>query len=86
MNRETLAQALYDRTTEFSLKESELLVVLLFEILKDSLGQGRNVTVTEFGTFRLKDRKGFKVNLGCVPDRRVCVFRPAKTLIQRVKK
>ena len=84
MTRADLARRLF-ATGEFTKEESQKLVDLLFETLKESLGQGQSVSLASFGRFVLQDRKAFSVVRNGVEakvaDRRVCLFRPSKCLV-----
>jgi integration host factor subunit alpha len=57
MTKADIAQALYSGVGGISLKESAELVDLVFETMKEALGQGKKLKVSGFGHFVLRDKR-----------------------------
>ena len=72
-------------------REAKDLVELFFEEIRQALGEGRNVKLSGFGNFMLRDktqRPGRNPKTGeeiPVTARRVVTFRPGQKLKQRVE-
>ena len=97
MNQETrtltkaeLAELLFDRVG-LNKREAKDLVEMFFEEVRDALETGRNVKLSGFGNFMLRDktqRPGRNPKTGeeiPVTARRVVTFRPGQKLKQRVE-
>jgi integration host factor subunit alpha len=89
MTKTDLVQVLYSRVGGLSLKESAELVDLVFETMKEALGQGKKLKVSGFGNFVLRDKRqrlGRNPQTGQPTDisaRRVLTFK-ASPVVRRV--
>src|ERR1700683_4296096 len=57
MTKAEIVQALYSRVGGFSKKESADMVDLVFEMMKETLGQGEKIKISGFGNFVLRDKR-----------------------------
>jgi integration host factor subunit alpha len=89
MTKADIVQVLYSRVGGFSLKEADELVDLVFETMKQALGQGEKLKVSGFGNFVLRDKRqrpGRNPQTGQPIDisaRRVLTFK-ASPVVRRV--
>ena len=85
MNKASLAAELAAEL-EIPKVRATVIVNTVFGILHDTLIEGTKVTISDFGTFQISERKAFKgINpkTGAsidVPSRKVAVFRGGKAL------
>lgn len=85
MNKSTLAGALADELNIPRVR-ANILVNTVFDLLHNALVAGDKVTISDFGTFQISERKAFKgINpkTGASIDisaRKVTVFRGGKAL------
>ncbi len=88
MTKAEIVQALYSKVGGFSRKESAELVDLVFEMMKETLGQGEKLKVSGFGNFVLRDKRqrpgrnpqtGQPIN---ITERRVLTFKASQILKQ----
>jgi integration host factor subunit alpha len=88
MTKADIVQALYSRVGGLSLKEAADLVDLIFEAMKETLGQGETLKVNGFGKFVLRDKRtriGRNPHTGrplLISQRRVLSFR-ASPVVRR---
>lgn len=88
MTKAEIVQALFGRVGGFSRKQSADLVNLVFEMMKETLAQGKKIKVSGFGNFVLRDkhaRPGRNPQTGRpieISSRRVLTFRPSPILKQ----
>ncbi len=86
MTKAEIAKAMQTRLGGFSKKEASELVDLLFETMKETLGRGEAITISNFGRFGLRDksaRRGRDPQTGApltIPARRVLAFRAGERL------
>ena len=72
--------------TQLTKKHAEIIVNTVFESIVESLRVGSKIELRGFGSFRLRDRRariGRNPRTGArvdVPAKRVCYFKPGKTL------
>ena len=57
MTKAEIVQALYTRVGGFSRKESAEFVDLVFEMMKETLGNGVKIKISGFGNFVLRDKR-----------------------------
>jgi nucleoid DNA-binding protein len=85
MNKASLASELAGELNIPKVRAT-IIVNTLFGLLHDTLVEGTKITISDFGTFNLTNRKAFKgINpkTGAsidVPSRKVVVFRSGKAL------
>lgn len=69
----------------FSKKETADIVDLVFDMMKDTLGQGERIKISGFGNFDLRDKRqrpGRNPQTGesiSIPARRVLTFKPSRS-------
>ncbi len=89
LTKADLVQAVYD-LDEFTKRESADLVSMVFETLKDTLGDGTNVKISGFGNFELRDkgpRPGRNPRTGdviMIDGRRILKFKASQVLQKRL--
>jgi integration host factor subunit alpha len=89
LTKADLVQAVYD-LDEFTKRESADLVSMVFDALKETLGDGTNVKVSGFGNFELRDkgpRPGRNPRTGdviMIDGRRILKFKPSQVLQKRL--
>jgi integration host factor subunit alpha len=85
MTKAELVDAVHNRVG-FSKRESADLVELLFEVIKETLGNGERIKISGFGNFELRDKRarvGRNPQTGEVIEitaRRVLTFKPSQVL------
>ena len=88
MNKAEIVQALYTRVGGFSKKESQEIVDLVFEMMKETLGRGEKIKISGFGNFVLRDKRqrpGRNPQTGDpikISERRVLTFKASQILKQ----
>jgi integration host factor subunit alpha len=88
MTKAEIVQALYSKVGGFSRKESAELVDLVFEMMKETLGNGEKIKVSGFGNFVLRDKRqrpGRNPQTGqpiSITERRVLTFKASQILKQ----
>ncbi len=86
MTKAEIALALYEKVGGFSKKETADIVDLVFDMMKDTLGQGERIKISGFGNFDLRDKRqrpGRNPQTGesiSIPARRVLTFKPSQIL------
>lgn len=86
MTKADIAHIIYTRIGGFSKKESNDLVDLVFETMKETLGRGEKLKISGFGNFVLRDkrrRQGRNPQTGepiVITERRVLSFKPSQIL------
>ena len=86
MTKAEIANVLYTRIGGFSKKEANDLVDLVFELIKETLAQGRPIKISGFGNFNLRDkgkRPGRNPKTGTpiqIGERRVLTFKASPLL------
>ena len=86
MTKAEIVQALYSKVGGFSRKESAELVDLVFEMMKETLGNGEKIKVSGFGNFVLRDKRqrpGRNPQTGQpikISERRVLTFKASQIL------
>ncbi len=86
MNKNDLAQAVYDVHGGLSQAQCLRVVDTMLEIMKDRLARGEKVLLSGFGCFRVRDRKprrGINPQTGRsleISGRKAVVFRPSRRL------
>ena len=84
MTKADIARMVYERHGGISNREAARLVEVIFESIKERLGEGDKVQITGFGTFLIRqkrERKGRNPQTGeemVIKSRRSVVFRPSK--------
>jgi integration host factor subunit alpha len=84
MTKADIARIVYERHGGISNREAARLVEVIFESIKERLGEGDKVQITGFGTFLIRqkrERKGRNPQTGeemVIKSRRSVVFRPSK--------
>ena len=84
MTKADIARIVYERHGGISNREAARLVEVIFESIKERLGEGDKVQITGFGTFLIRqkrERKGRNPQTGeemLIKSRRSVVFRPSK--------
>jgi integration host factor subunit alpha len=79
-----IARIVYERHGGISNREAARLVEVIFESIKNRLGDGEKVQITGFGTFvvrQKRERRGRNPQTGeemVIKPRRSVVFRPSK--------
>ncbi|MBR3357083.1 MAG: HU family DNA-binding protein [Solobacterium sp.] len=88
-NVESMAEILSERHN-LTKKESNEIIVLIFDLISQSLSEGDTVDIKKFGKFSVKERPA---RLGInpktlekiqIPDRKVLVFKPSSTLKNKI--
>lgn len=88
MTKAEIVQAIYSKVGGFSRKESADLVDLVFEMMKETLGQGEKIKISGFGNFVLRDKRqrpGRNPQTGQairISERRVLTFKASQILKQ----
>jgi integration host factor subunit alpha len=88
MTKAEIVQALYTRVGGFSRKESAEFVDLVFEMMKETLGNGVKIKISGFGNFVLRDKRqrpGRNPQTGDpirISERRVLTFKASQILKQ----
>lgn len=88
MTKAEIVQALYTRVGGFSKKESADIVDLVFEMMKETLGNGEKIKISGFGNFVLRDKRqrpGRNPQTGDpikISERRVLTFKASQILKQ----
>ncbi len=88
MTKAEIVQALYARVGGFSKRESADIVDTIFEMLKETLGQGEKIKISGFGNFVLRDKRqrpGRNPQTGDpirISERRVLTFKASQILKQ----
>ncbi len=93
MNKKELIEATLERSTLTSLskKEAELLLNTLIDVIKESVANGSEVTLKDFGTFTLvhhRERRGFNPVTGeemMISGRTFPKFRPGKGWVEMAR-
>lgn len=90
MNKTEIIKVLSDKTM-ITEDDAGVIFDVIFDIIKDGIGNGENVMIREFGTFFIQDRKArvasnpkdnnIKIN---VPAKKVVKFRVSKGLHEKV--
>lgn len=86
MTKADIAHIIHTRIGGFSKKESNDLVDLVFETMKETLGRGEKIKISGFGNFVLRDkhqRQGRNPQTGepiVITERRVLSFKPSQIL------
>ena len=86
MNKDDLSKAIHDVHGGMSYADSQRIVDLILDIIKDRLSRGEKVLISGFGCFRIvkrKDRKGVNPQTGAsiiIPGRKAITFKPSKYL------
>ena len=84
MTKADIARIVYDRHGGLSNREAARLVEIIFDSIKNRLGDGEKVHITGFGTFVIRqkrERRGRNPQTGeemLIKPRRSVVFRPSK--------
>ena len=85
MTKADLVESIYEKVG-FSKADSALIVDSFFDIFKETFAKGRNVKISGFGTFAIKQkhsRKGRNPQTGeeiVIPARKVLTFKPSHVL------
>jgi integration host factor subunit alpha len=85
MTKAEIVERVYERVG-FSKKEAVDIVELVFDLMKETLGNGEKIKVSGFGNFVVKEkraRRGRNPQTGEeieIAPRRVLTFRPSQTL------
>lgn len=88
MTKAEIVQALYTRVGGFSKKESADIVDMVFEMMKETLGNGEKIKISGFGNFVLRDKRqrpGRNPQTGDpikISERRVLTFKASQILKQ----
>ena len=84
MTKADIARIVYERHGGLSNREAARLVEIIFDSIKDRLGDGEKDQITGFGTFVIRqkrERRGRNPQTGeemLIKPRRSVVFRPSK--------
>ncbi len=84
MTKADIARIVYERHGGLSNREAARLVEIIFDSIKNRLGDGEKVQITGFGTFVIRqkrERRGRNPQTGeemLIKPRRSVVFRPSK--------
>ena len=84
MTKADIARIVYERHGGISNREAARLVEVIFESIKNRLGDGEKVQITGFGTFLIRpkrERRGRNPQTGeemVIKEHRSIVFRPSK--------
>jgi len=84
MTKADIARIVYERHGGISNREAARLVEIIFDSIKNTLGDGEKVQITGFGTFVIRqkrERRGRNPQTGeemVIKPRRSVVFRPSK--------
>ncbi|NIM17248.1 MAG: hypothetical protein GTO45_35020 [Candidatus Aminicenantes bacterium] len=90
MNKKEIAESIY-RKLEIKRFEAYSFIDLFVEAIVDCLESGEKVVISNFGTFKVVDRKKKKVispkdnQSMVIPERKVVKFLPAKNLKETVR-
>jgi integration host factor subunit alpha len=84
MTKAEIARVVYERHGGISNREAARLVDIIFDTIKDRLGDGEKVQITGFGTFVIRqkrERRGRNPQTGeemLIKPRTSVIFRPSK--------
>ena len=84
MTKADIARIVYERHGGISNREAARLVEIIFDAIKNRLGDGEKVQITGFGTFvvrQKRERRGRNPQTGeemLIKPRKSIVFRPSK--------
>jgi integration host factor subunit alpha len=84
MTKADIARIVYERHGGISNREAARLVEIIFDAIKNRLGDGEKVQITGFGTFvvrQKRERRGRNPQTGeemLIKPRKSVVFRPSK--------
>jgi integration host factor subunit alpha len=84
LTKADIARIVYERHGGISNREAARLVEVIFESIKNHLGDGEKVQITGFGTFLIRpkrERRGRNPQTGeemVIKEHRSIVFRPSK--------
>ena len=90
MTKTDLIEEVSLKTDELTKKQTEIIVNMLFDSIKEALAEGDKIEIRGFGSFRLRKRRtregrnpktGENVN---VPDKKVPFFKAGKELKELV--
>lgn len=90
MNKKEIAESIYKKL-EIKRFEAYSFIDLFVEAIVDCLENGEKVVISNFGTFKVVDRKKKKVispkdnQSMVIPERKVVKFLPAKNLKETVR-
>lgn len=90
MNKKEIAESIYKKL-EIKRFEAYSFIDLFVEAVVDCLESGEKVVISNFGTFKVVDRKKKKVispkdnQSMVIPERKVVKFLPAKNLKETVR-
>ncbi len=90
MNRSEIAEFVADRL-QISRASADNAVKCVLEAIKDGLATTGNVTILEFGTFKVRHRKAWKYKQlwsgreGVIPASNFIVFKPSREIRDAVK-
>lgn len=90
MNKKEIAESIYKKL-EIKRFEAYSFIDLFVEAIVDCLESGEKVVISNFGTFKVVDRKKKKVispkdnQSMVIPERKVVKFLPAKNLKETVR-
>jgi integration host factor subunit alpha len=86
MMKAEIVQAIYARLDGFTKRESESVVDLIFQVLKETLAKGEKIKISGFGRFVIRDkhpRTGRNPRTGDpikITERRVLTFKVSQIL------
>lgn len=92
MTKADIVEHVYDHVDELIKKEAAEYVETLFELIKTELADGRNVKISGFGSFVVRDKKermGRNPQTGepmAISARRVVSFKPSQLLNKEVNR
>jgi nucleoid DNA-binding protein len=90
MNKKEIAESIYKKL-EIKRFEAYSFIDLLVEAIVDCLESGEKVVISNFGTFKVVDRKKKKVispkdnQYMVIPERKIVKFLPSKSLKEAVR-
>ena len=91
MDRRTLARLVAERVDGLSVRMASAAVEATFEVIAESLAQGEGVTLSNFGTFKTRQRKTRQTfhprtkQPVIIPAARTAAFVPSPKLQEQVK-
>ncbi|GMV39781.1 MAG: DNA-binding protein HU [Myxococcales bacterium] len=86
MTKADIVESVYEKLGGFSKKESAEIVEMVFETMKETLGQGEKIKISGFGNFvvrKKRERIGRNPQTGeeiKISARRVLTFKPSQVL------
>lgn len=92
MTKADIVEHVYEHVGELIKKQASEYVEILFDLIKDELSDGRNVKISGFGSFIVKDKKeriGRNPQTGdpmVITARRVVTFKPSQLLNEEVNR